>query len=389
MASNSKNLAELLNSDVTLTATDIANGAVTTDKLADGAVTQVKTTGVGRAKNLFYNGAMQIAQRSTSAVTVSDNSNEGYSTVDRWKVDFGSAMGGALVAEPVGSPSGNGEFERSLKLSCSTVNAGAMTSGSTRFLSVAQYLEGKDLQHLAYGTSDAKTTTYSFWVYTNKTGRYGFSVIAQDSSNGFDVYPSYFDVTTSNTWQKITFTVPGNTSADIINTVSYGFLVDIYLAIAANRAGVTDSTWQAYSSARVPGVYTDYVDFLDNTSNVFFITGIQLEVGDQATPFDHRSYGEELSLCQRYYFKSGQQWMSGQSYGVNNSQDGLIMPIYWPTTMRANPSVSFSGGSDGGSSAALYTAYVEEEGMSVNLRSTNAYNSVWWSGFTVTADSEL
>jgi hypothetical protein len=65
------------------------------------------------------------------------------------------------------------------------------------------------------------------------------------------------------------------------------------------------------------------------------------------------------------------------------------MPIYWPTTMRANPSVSFSGGSDGGSFAALYTAYVEEEGMSVNLRSTNAYTSVWWSGFRVTADSEL
>ena len=81
--------------------------------------------------------------------------------------------------------------------------------------------------------------------------------------------------------------------------------------------------------------------------------------------------------------------MSGQSYGQSGSVDGLVMPIYWPATMRANPSVSFSGGSDGGSSASLHTAYLQEEGMSVNLRSTAANNFVWYQGFVVTADAEL
>ena len=370
MASNSKNLAELLNSDVTLTATDIANGAVTTDKLADGAVTAVKTTSVGKAKNLFYNGAMQIAQRSTSAVTVSDNSNEGYSTVDRWKIDFGSAMGGALAAEPVGSPAGNSEFERSLKLSCSTVNGGSMASGSTRFLSLAQYLEGKDLQHLAYGTSDAKDTTYSFWVYTNKTGRYGFSVISQDSGSSYDVWGSYFDVTTANTWQKVTFTVPGNTSADIINTVTYGLLVDIYLAIAANRSGITDATWQNYSSARVPGVYTDYVDFLDNTSNVFYVTGIQLETGSQATDFEHRRYGEELALCQRYY-EVGDHYSYITTDSAGSTNPDAIVQTTFKVQKRATPNMTKTNYTSIGSATATDPSSVTVHGFKQTIEITS------------------
>jgi hypothetical protein len=295
-------------------------------------------------KNLFYNGAMQIAQRSTSAVTVSDNSNEGYSTVDRWKVDFGSAMGGALQAERVGSPAGHGPFSESLKLSCTTVNSGAMTSGSVRFLSVAQYLEGNDLQQLCYGEPDAKHTTYSFWVYTNKIGRYGFGVISRDSGDSYDCWGSYFDVPTANVWQKVVFTVEGNTAADIKRTNSFGLLVDIYLACAANRAGISDSRWQTYSTARLPGTYTDYVDFLDNTSNVFYVTGLQLEVGKVATPFEHRSYGEELALCQRYYYQIGGAGQGGGGFdylahGFADTTTRAIHIIHFPQNMRAAPTL--------------------------------------------------
>jgi len=307
-------------------------------------------------KNLFYNGAMQIAQRSTSAVTVSDNSNEGYSTVDRWKVDFGSSMGGALQAERVGSPAGHGPFSESLKLSCTTVNGGSMASGSTRFLSVAQYLEGNDLQQLCYGEPDAKHTTYSFWVYTNKTGRYGFSAISRDSGDSYDVWGSYFDVPTANVWQKVVFTVEGNTAADIKRTNGFGLLVDIYLAVSANRAGISDSQWQGYGSARVPGTYTEYVDFLDNTSNVFYVTGLQLELGKVATPFEHRSYGEELALCQRYY-------QASEGTGYNN---GFVLVEYadkfrgryiFPVTMRADPTVVTD----------FTNAYAYSQGNSVSL----------------------
>ncbi len=299
---------------------------------------QFQLINAGR-KNLFYNGAMQIAQRSTSAVTVSDNSNEGYSTVDRWKIDFGSAMGGALAAERVGSPAGHGPFSESLKLSCTTVNGGAMTSGSTRFLSIAQYLEGNDLQQLCYGEPDAKHTTYSFWVYTNKTGRYGFSAISRDSGDSYDVWGSYFDVPIANVWQKVVFTVEGNTAADIKRTNSYGLLVDIYLAVAANRAGISDSQWQGYGSARVPGNYTDYVDFLDNTSNVFYVTGVQLELGKIATPFEHRSYGEELALCQRYYqvLANNDADLIGMTHKWNSSNIFAFCDL--PVEMRTQPSL--------------------------------------------------
>ena len=293
-------------------------------------------------KNLFYNGAMQIAQRSTSAVTVSDNSNEGYSTVDRWKVDFGSGMGGALQAERVGSPAGHGPFSESLKLACTTVNSGAMTSGSVRFLSVAQYLEGNDLQQLCYGEPDAKHTTYSFWVYTNKVGRYGFGVISRNSGDSYDCWGSYFDVPTANVWQKVVFTVEGNTAADIKRTNSFGLLVDIYLACAANRAGISDSQWQNYSTARLPGTYTDYVDFLDNTSNVFYVTGLQLEVGKVATPFEHRSYGEELALCQRYferYYPAGQMQIYNESATSNHKWIRILHAI-----KRSPPALAGSSG---------------------------------------------
>ena len=294
-------------------------------------------------KNLFYNGAMQIAQRSTSAVTVSDNSNEGYSTVDRWKVDFGSAMGGALQAERVGSPAGHGPFSESLKLSCTTVNSGAMTSGSVRFLSVAQYLEGNDLQQLCYGEPDAKHTTYSFWVYTNKVGRYGFGVISRDSGDSYDCWGSYFDVPTANVWQKVVFTVEGNTAADIKRTNSFGLLVDIYLACAANRAGISDSRWQTYSTARLPGTYTDYVDFLDNTSNVFYVTGLQLEVGKVATPFEHRSYGEELALCQRYFqhvYTDNSAAAPGRGASGGDATVN-VFPVH--VALRASPTVTHTG----------------------------------------------
>ena len=299
---------------------------------------QFQLINAGR-KNLFYNGAMNIAQRSTSAVTVSDNSNEGYSTVDRWKVDFGSAMGGALAAEQVGSPSGHGEFSKSLKLSCTTVNGGSMASGSTRFLSVAQYLEGQDLQHLAYGEPDAKDLTCSFWVYTNKTGRYGFSVITRDSGDSYDVWGSYFDVHAANAWQKVVFTIQGNTASDIKFTNSYGLLLDIYLAVAANRAGVSDSQWQHYSSARVPGTYTDYVDFLDNTSNVFYVTGLQLETGKVATPFEHRSYGEELALCQRYAIVYGGAETRHLGTGSMYNASSVNFSMHTPVHMRAQPAL--------------------------------------------------
>ena len=360
----------------------------------------------GGNKNLIINGAMNIAQRSTSAVTVSDGSNEGYSTVDRFKVDFGSAMGGALSAQQVDTPAGNSEFGKSLKLQCTTVNSSAMGSGSNRFLSVAQYLEGLDLQHLAYGQADAKKLTCSFWVYTNKTGRYGFSLIAQDSGGSYDVWGSYFDVATANTWQKVTFTIEGNTSADIIATNTYGFLLDIYLSVGANRAGVSDSQWQAYSTARVSGVYTDYVDFLDSTSNIFYVTGVQLEIGEKATDFEHRTFADELAKCQRYFVIYKPETSAGIAHaGFMNinvrTSTAIYGVVHYPVEMRLRPSIAksgtitiyFAGTSSAMTSQAINGSTKHSAEVAFNISSGGSAGSGGWcriqSGAYFSFDAEL
>ena len=351
-------------------------------KLADN----LPTEGQLGNRNMIINGALNIAQRSQSAVTVSDGSNEGYATVDRFQVTFGSAMGGALSAQQVDSPSGNSEFGKSLKLSCTTVNSAAMGSGSNRFLSVAQYLEGLDLQHLGYGQTDAKDLAFSFWVYTNKTGRYGFSIIAQDSGGSYDVWGSNFNVTTANTWQKVIFTIEGNTSANIIATNTYGFLIDVYLAVASNRAGTSDSQWQTYSTARVPGAYTDYVDFLDNTSNVFYITGVQLEVGSQASPFEHEPTSVTLAKCQRYYFQEDITTTNASGgLGVAAATTAVTFDHPLPVRMRANPSVSLTSANlriGDTVSAAFYTSSGSITISSYSGPARGVYNLNGFSGLT-------
>lgn len=339
------------------------------------------TTNLGR-RNLIINGAMQVWQRATAATTATNQ----HTTVDR-HAPLENTSGNYTTEQSTDTPSGEGY---SLKCVVTTADA---TLTTTEYAMIQHGIEGMNLQHLQYGTSSAKTLTVSFWVKSNKTGTYGISLYKQDVNS--TMYNKEYTINAANTWEKkeitITPTAGGtsiiNTSAgNIDNDSGPGLYLVFGLAWGPSFTGGTSDSWSSNTSHYAT---TNHVNWMDTVSNNFYLAEVQLEVGDAATPFEHRSYGEELSLCQRYYFKSGQQWMSGQSYGTNNSVDGLIMPIYWPTTMRANPAVSFSGGSDGGSAAALYTAYVEEQGMSVNLRSTNAYTSNWWSGFIVTADSEI
>ena len=347
---------------------------ITTNSIADDAITVPKVTDqILTNRNLIINGAMTVNQRGTQ--TGIRNSFG----VDRFK----SAGDGAQIftySQSTIVPSGQG-FSYSAKLDVTTADT-SVAAGEYHLL--VYNFEGQDLQHLKYGTSGAESITLQFWVRSPKTGTHIVELNHQDAAY---FNSQAYTIASANTWQKVTLTFSGYQTTAITNDNTHGFGVAWWLMAGSTYSGGTlaSNTWQNTAANRAAG----QVNVADSTSNEFYITGVQLEVGDTATPFEHRSYGEELSLCQRYYFKSGLQWMSGQSYGINNSSDGLIMPIYWPTTMRANPSVSFSGGSDGGSFAALYTARVEEEGMSVNLRSTNAYTSVWWSGFRVTADSEI
>jgi hypothetical protein len=288
--------------------------------------------GAGR-RNLIINGAMQVAQRGTSA-SVSNNSNEGYSTVDRWRLNFASNMGGAADFEQVTAPSGT-EFKKAVKISCTTT----ATPDVNHMLEFYSVYEGQDFQHLQYGTSSAKELTLSFWVYTNKTGDYGVNLRAYDGSSS-DVNGQVYTVTTANTWQKVVLTFSGNTAGTIVDGNSEGFYIHFALAAGTARTALASSnTWGNENVDRLP---SSIVNFLDSTSNVFYITGVQLEVGSVATPFEHRSYGEELALCQRYY--QSHTYTGGRMVHLNPNQNGVGFAEYvlFPSQMRATPSGSFS-----------------------------------------------
>ena len=319
--------------DDAIATADIADGSISTAKLADSAVTSGKMGIHTGRRNKIINGAFQVWQRGTSFTTSAVSF-----AADRF-AHYQALPSSNNVTQSTDVPDG-------FTYSCSINDAADMRC--------TVELPGQGIAGEFYNGS---TWTLSF--YARSTG----SDLSYTPSMRFVNGPSYASAGTAWTSSNNTFNIT--------------------------------STWQRFeiqftvNDAPTNSHYAVGFVLGGTSGRSIRFTGIQLEAGDTATPFEHRSYGEELALCQRYYFKSGQQWMSGQTYGVSGSADGLIMPIYWPTTMRTNPSVSFSAGSDGGSNAALYTAYVQEEGMSVNLRSTDAYNSVWWSGFFVTADSEL
>jgi hypothetical protein len=351
--SNARNLANLLGTGTQITTADIADGAFQANK------------------NLIINGAMQVAQRGTSFTCTNTN----FITLDRYQV-YEAAGTTYTVTQDSDAPAG---FSKSLKI----VNSTAVSVTGGQYGAIGYAVEGYDNVSTAMGTSSAKDVTLSFWVKSSLTGTFGVTFRASGGSPAN--YVSSYTINSANTWEYKTVTYPA-TSLGTWNSTN-GIGSDIVWSLGT---GPTYSNTAGYwNTGSNKFALTGETKINGTAGATFQITGVQLEVGSVATPFEHRSYGDELARCQRYYFKSGQQWMSGQSYGTNNSLDGLIMPIYWPTTMRSNPSVTFSGGSDGGSGAALYTAYVQEEGMSVNLRSTNAYTSNWWSGFFVTADSEL
>ena len=205
-------------------------------------------------------------------------------------------------------------------------------------------IEAQDLQHLKYGSSDAESITLSFWVKSNKTGNYGIWFYASDA----DRNASYtYSISSADTWEKKTITIAGDTSGSgITNDNGEGLLIGFGLASGANFTGGGNS-WVAGSSNRFLG---QNVNIMDNTSNTFYLTGVQLELGSVATPFEHRSYGDELLRCQRYYSRnavhgSTHSWL----FPINTDNTGGYRraTINYKVDMRTNPTItgSISAGS--------------------------------------------
>ena len=256
------------------------------------ALTQIKQSNIDSGfspsyRNLIINGAMQIWQRGTSV----PGSSSTTIVADRWK-NFNN-IGTTDVSQSTDTPSGEG-FGYSHKVACAST--GTPTGGNECYIS--QVIEAQNLQQLAYGTSGAKQITISFWVKSNLTGSSSVWLYQYDGAR--DIAKS-FTINSANTWEKKTLTFDGDVSGTINNDNGAGLDVRFYLSAGPDITGTLTGTWDGTFSERFP---TGGINFNSSTSNNLYITGVQLEVGEAATSFEHRPYGLELQLCQRYYEKS-------------------------------------------------------------------------------------
>ena len=293
----------------------------------------INSSQIGGRRNLAYNGAMKISQRGTQT----GQTGNSYTACDR----FLTSEDGATVTtstQETDVPSGQG-FANSLEIDVTT--ADASVAASDTFL-IIQRLEGQDLQHLLYGTSDAKEFTVSFWVKSPKTGTHILELRHNDATY---FNSQAYTITSANTWQKVTKTFSGYTTTALDNDNAHSFSINWWLMAGSDKAGGTlnSNTWHNTPANRAVG----QVNCVDNTANNFYLTGVQVEVGSVATEFEHQTFSEELALCQRYYKRLGAPrfgttnfgYITGASVNANAGQ-GVV---HHHPEMRANPSVEHTG----------------------------------------------
>jgi hypothetical protein len=291
-------------------------------------------TAVHGRRNLIINGAMQVAQRGTSTSSVSTSI---YGACDRQKYYRAGAIDETVVtvSQSTDAPTG---FKYSHKVQVTTAEA---SIDSDDLICPLHYIiEGQDLQHLSYGTSSAKAMTVSFWVRSNVTGVFSLSVYNNNSARL--VAPTY-TISSADTWEYKTLAIPGDQTGTIVNTNGYG--LDLYFNAMVGSSFTSGTSaanaWAAYTGSSVWCVGHTAV-WGSSTSDYWQITGVQLEVGETATPFEHRSYGEELSLCLRYFNRAEES--GGGTYAwafpiAGASQVFRRLNYIFPVPMRTTPSL--------------------------------------------------
>ena len=335
-------------------------------------------------RNLIINGAMQVAQRGTSA-SVTNGTNEGYQTLDRWRFNFGNNAGGACtVSQDTDVPSGYG-FSNSYKVDVTTADTSIASAQHVLF---GQRIEAQDLRNSGWNyTSSSSYLTLSFWIKSNKTGVYCVSANLSDVGSNFK-FVKEVTVNSASTWEYKTVKIFGNSSAVINNDNGLGMDLEWNLVSATDRDNATDNTWHTADASRCT---SNQVNFFDSTSNNLWLTGVQLEVGDTATPFEHRS--DELARCQRYFLKLGggstnQVLVQGYA-ATGNEYCGTVL---FPTEMRASPTATKVGTWTTGNSGQPFADFGSPLGVSLRAAVTATGTGYFFSNSAATYftfDAEL
>ena len=342
----------------------LAANAVTNSKVADDAVTVSKMDSTSKSlsgRNLVINGAMNVAQRATSVTGV--GGVDGYFTVDRFDFDQNTNAGRMTLTQESDGPPG---FANCTKFACTTADT-SLASG--QHFVMRHMFEGQNLQTLKKGTGDAEPMTVSFYVKGNAPATYACELNAPSRQ-----ISKLFNVTTS--WSRVELNFPADTIGAIDDDNTIGMYMIWHFGAGSDTTGGTlnSSSWAATVDAnRAPGIS----NFFDSTDRTFFITGVQMEVGSSATPFEHKTFAQDLIECERYYFKflEGNNQEIGAGWYYSSSHASFM--FQYPTTMRATPTGIDSTGSgyytlyaNGGSDA--FNSVTFENGNTTNYSALNS-----------------
>ena len=325
----------------------MATDKITTASITDSAVTNAKLSfNANQFRNFIINGDMEISQRGTSFAAISNAF-----CIDRFK--FNEATSGACtITQDSSTPDGQG-FSKSLKIDITTADT---SIGSTEYSLLTYKLEGQQCQQWLYGTSNAKTLTLSFWCKSAKTGTYCIVLVKESMSGTRYEYLVEYSISSANTWEKKTITITptaGSTSfitasaGAIDSTNASGARIHWTFVTGSDYQQATSDKWYQTSGTTVGT--SNQVNLFDSTSNDFYLTGVQLEIGTTASDFEFLPKDVNLTRCQRYFQKSydlgttpgtatdtGVYWTGGSSDSGSNV---AFLPSY-KTTMRSSPTVT-------------------------------------------------
>ena len=274
----------------------------------------------GGKRNVIVNGAMRFNQRGESSYDAANY------TLDRWR--YHRSTDGEFDIKPstVAPPGFSNSLHVDCKVASTTISNGA-------YARLRYFVEGYDCQRFGKGTSNPKSFCLSFYVKTNITGTY--SVNIQDSNSR--IISRTYTVTDGN-WNRYIIVFPNESSNAIANNNATGLEIQFGLTMGANFTGGDSSKWTSWSDAKShPG---QNANLYSDTDNNLYLTGVQLEPGNFATPFEHLSYGEELALCQRYYYKTfadNNKFFPGMGM-ADIDGNSVILNTQFPVTMRTSPS---------------------------------------------------
>jgi hypothetical protein len=282
-------------------------------------------------RNKIINGAMVIDQRNAGA---SVTANDGTFAVDRFRFSMTQSSTGTGQRSST-APAG---FNNSLLFTSSA----ATSVGAADQFAIVHPIEGFNIADLGWGTAAAQTVTLSFWVRSSLTGTFGGALQNQAANRS---YPFTYTINSADTFEFKTIAVAGDTTGTWNTDNSGGLRIFIGLGMGSNSSG-TAGAWAAanYQSA------TGAVSVVATNEATFYITGVQLEAGDTATPFEHRSFGQELALCQRYYYKiapgAATRFLTGAG-AASGATDASGMTGFFPVTMRTRPTALEQSGTAG------------------------------------------